>query len=146
MTSIDDARRGLKIDWGIFLRVVLAMSAFTWPLMLIARLVAGAPLFTAVLSMLSLTLVLAGLVMLGVLLFGWFYAHSPAAGVRRWAAVVLYGVLLVTAIGAQAYYSFARDYIVRQPNPQLLWVSLIGSRLIGVGLAVYYYNSLLSGY
>ena len=143
MTSIDDARRGLKIDWGIFLRVVLAMSAFTWPLMLIARLVAGAPLFAAVLSMLSLTLVLSGLVMLGVLLFGWFYAHSPAAGVRRWAAGVLYGVLLVTAIGAQAYYSFARDYIVRQPNPQLLWLSLIGSRLIGVGLAAYYYNYLL---
>ena len=100
-------------------------------------------MLSAVLNILSLTLVLSGLVMLGVLLFGWFYAHSPAAGVRRWAAGVLYGVLLVTAIGAQAYYSFARDYIVRQPNPQLLWVSLIGSRLIGVGLAVYYYNYLL---
>lgn len=139
MTSIDDARRTLKIDWGIFLRTVLAMCAFTWPLMLIARLVTGAPLLTAVPSMLSLTLVLSGFVMLGVLLLGWLYAHSAAAGVRRWAAVVLYGVLLVTAIGAHAYYNFARDYIVRQPNPQLLWVSLIGSRLIGVGLAVYVY-------
>ena len=105
MTSSDDARRGLKIDWRIFLRVVLVMCAFTWPIMLIARLVAGAPLVTAVLNILSLTVVLSGLVMLGVLLFGWVYAHSAAAGGRRWAAGVLYGVLLVAAIGAQALLS-----------------------------------------
>ena len=123
--------------------MVLVMCAFTWPIMLIARLLAGASLFTAVLSILSLTVVLSGFVMLGVLLFGWVYAHSPASGPRRWAAGVLYGVLLVAAIGAQAYYSSARDYLVRQPNQQLLWVSLIASRLIGVGLAVYYYNYLL---
>jgi sensor histidine kinase YesM len=143
MSSSDDARRGLKIDWGIFLRLVLVMLGIMWPLMLIARLVAGAPLLTAVLNILSLTVVLSGLVILGILLFGWVYSHPVAAGVRRWAAGVLYGVLLVTAIGAQAYYSSARDYLGRQPNQQLLWVSLIASRLIGVGLSVYYYNYLL---
>jgi len=143
MTSSDDARRGLKIDWRIFLRVVLVMCAFTWPIMLIARLLAGASFFTAVLSILSLTVVLSGFVMLGVLLFGWVYAHSPASGPRRWAAGVIYGVLLVTAIGLQGYFSPNQDYIARQPNPQLLWVSLLASRLIGVGLAIYYYHYLL---
>lgn len=54
-------------------------------------------MLSAVLNILSLTLVLSGLVMLGVLLFGWLYSHSAAAGVRRWAARVLNGVLSVTA-------------------------------------------------
>ena len=143
MTWYHDARRALKIDGEIFLRVVLVMLCITWPLMLMARLVARAPLLTAVLNILSLTLVLLGFVMLGVLLFGWLYAHSAASGLRRWAVGVLYGVLLVTASGAQAYYSSTHDYLVRQPNQQLLWVSLIASRPIGVGLAVYVYFYLL---
>jgi len=143
MTWYHDARRALKIDWGIFLRVALVMMAVLWPLMLITRVVAGVPLLTAVLSISSLTLVLSGFVMLGVLLFGWLHSHSPASGLRRWAAGVLYGVLLVAAIGAQGYFSPNQDYIARQSNPQLLWVGLISSRLIGVGLAVYVYFYLL---
>ena len=139
MTWYHDARRALKIDWGIFLRVALVMMAILWPLMLITRVVAGVPLLTAVLSISSLTLVLSGFVMLGVLLFGWLHSHSPASGLRRWAAGVLYGVLLVTAIGLQGYFSPNQDYIARQSNPQILWVSLFASRLIGVGLAVYVY-------
>ena len=101
MTWYQDARRALKIDWEIFLRMVIVMVAIGWPLMLIVRMVVGASLLGAVLNILSLTLVLSGVVMLGVFLFGWLHSHSSAYGLRRWAAGVLYGVLLVTAIGAQ---------------------------------------------
>jgi len=139
MTWYQDARRALKIDWEIFLRMVIVMVAIGWPLMLIVRMVVGASLLGAVLNILSLTLVISGFVMLGVFLFGWLHSHSSASGRRRWAAGVLYGVLLVAVIGAQGYFSPNQDYIVRQPNQPLLWVSLIASRLIFVGLAVYVY-------
>jgi sensor histidine kinase YesM len=143
MTWYRDARRTLKIDGGIFLRMVLGLAALMWPLMLLVRLVAGASLLTAALNILTSTLVVVAFVMLGVLLFEWFYSHSAAAGVRRWSAVGIYGVLLVTAIGAHAYYGSTQDYLGRQPNQLILWVSLIASRLIGVGLAVYVYFYLL---
>ena len=143
MTWYRDARRTLKIDGGIFLRMALALAALMWPLMLLVRLAAGASLLAAALNILTLTLVMLACVMLGVLLFEWLYSHSPASGLRRWAAVGIYGVLLVTTIGAQGYFSTTQDYIGRQPNQPIFWVSLIASRLIGVGLAVYYYNYLL---
>jgi LytS/YehU family sensor histidine kinase len=48
-------------------------------------------------------------------------------------------VFFVTANGAYAFYSATQDYIGQQPNPPLLWLSLIVSRFIMVCLAVYYY-------
>ncbi|PAW73260.1 MAG: hypothetical protein B9S26_09165 [Opitutia bacterium Tous-C4FEB] len=143
MTWYRDARRTLKIDGGIFLRMALALAALMWPLMLLVRLAAGASLLAAALNILTLTLVMVACVILGVLLFEWLYSHSPASELRRWAAVGIYGVLLVTTIGAQGYFSTTQDYIGRQPNQLILWVSLIASRLIGVGLAVYVYFYLL---
>ncbi len=139
MTSIDDARRGLKIDGGIFLRTVLVMSAITWPLMLSLRLMAGTPLRTALINMLSLSLLFYAAVFLGVRLRKWLALTPGLRRPRRWSAVVVYGVLLLICIYAQIRFTTTQDYLDRQPNQRPLWVGLVASRVLGVGLGVYYY-------
>jgi len=143
MTSIDDLRRELKIDGGIFLRTVLVMSLITWPLMLSVRLVAEIPLLTALLNMLSVSLLFYGAVFLGVLLRNWLFLTPRLRRPRRWAAVVVYGVLLLICIYAQIHYTTTQDYLDRQPNQPVLWMGLVAGRLLGVGLGVYYYFHLL---
>ncbi len=139
MTSIDDARRGLKIDGWIFLRTVLVLSAITWPLMLSLRLMAGTPLRTALLNMLSLSLLFYAAVFLGVRLRKWLFLTPGLWRPRRWSAVVVYGVLLLICIYAQIRFTTTQDYLDRQPNQRPLWVGLVASRVLGVGLGVYYY-------
>ena len=139
MTWYQHTRRALKIDWGVFLRMAIVMAAIGWPLMLMARLVVGTSLLTAGFNILSLTFFLLGFLMLGIVLFKGLVSDSPSSGPRRWIAVVLYVVLLAIAIGVHAYYSPSRNYIAQQSNPNVLWMTLLTSRLIGVSLAIYVY-------
>ena len=69
MTWIKESRWALKIDWGVFLRMVSVMSVISVPLMLIARLAAGISLPTALLNILSLILVLLVFIVPGIFLF-----------------------------------------------------------------------------
>lgn len=143
MMRYHDPGRALKIDGAIFLRMLLMMVSIGWPLMLTARLASGISLLPAVLNILSLTLFMSGLVLLGIVLVRWLTFKSAATGPRRWATGVLYLGLLTTAIVAHAYTGPIQDYLVRQSNPMVLWVALIGSRILGVCLAIYYYFYLL---
>lgn len=139
MTWIKESRWALKIDWGVFLRMVSVMSVISVPLMLIARLAAGISLPTTLLNILSLILVLLVFIVPGIFLFKWFVSYAPSKWLRRWVTLGLYIVLLAIAIGAHGYFSSTRDYIVQQPNPLVLWVSLVASRLVGFSLAIYCY-------
>lgn len=143
MTWYQDIRRALKVDGEVFLRMVLFLTAVLWPLMLIARMAAGASFASAMLNIVSLSLILFGFILLGIFLVTWLSSKSAAVGVMRWAAIVPYLVLLLSALRVHVYYSPAESYIYQQSNSIVLWVSLIGSRLIGVGLAVYVYFYLL---
>ena len=62
-----DPGRALKIDGKIFLRMLVMMVSIGWPMMLTARLAGGSSLLPAVLNILSLTLFMSGLVLLGIL-------------------------------------------------------------------------------
>jgi sensor histidine kinase YesM len=119
------------------------MIVIAWPLMLILRVGAGVSLLPALINILSLTLVLVALVALGIFLFSWFFYNPAASGLRRWIVLALYVALLVTTLRVQVYFSATEIYIAQQSNQMVLWTSLIGSRLIGVGLALYIYFYLL---
>jgi hypothetical protein len=107
--------------------------------MLSLRLMAGTPLRTALINMLSLSLLSYAAVFLGVRLRKWLVLTPGLRRPRRWSAVVVYGVLLLICIYAQIRFTTTQDYLDRQPNQRPLWVGLVASRVLGVGLGVYYY-------
>ena len=143
MKWFHDAGPALKIDGEIFLRMCAVLIAITWPPMLILRLVAEASLLSAILNILSLSLVLLTFAALGVFLFTWLTYKSAARGVYRWSTIIFYLVMLAITIRLHIYFSPTQDYLLRQPNELVLWVALIGSRMLGVCLAIYIYFYLL---